>query len=84
MEAVSPQPTMMQSPQVHDHSPGLSSVIERNIATLLERQRAEQRRSLLAEHEITRLITTVSALARKAGVDSPSRRNYPIFRRTSH
>jgi uncharacterized membrane protein len=148
-----------QSAPIHEHSPGLSSVIERNVAALLERTRAEERRrsfqerladqvtrwagsmtfvyvhvllfgawilsntgwlpalprfdpslvmlamfasveaiflstfvlisqnrmsaaaekrseldlqiSLLAEHEVTRLITMVSALARKADVEQP-------------
>jgi uncharacterized membrane protein len=148
-----------QSAPTHEHAPGLSSVIERNVATLLERTRTEERRrsfqdrladyvtrwagsmtfvyvhmllfgawilsntgwlpalprfdpslvilamfasveaiflstfvlisqnrmsaaaekrseldlqiSLLAEHEVTRLITMVSALARQAGVEQP-------------
>jgi uncharacterized membrane protein len=55
MEAISPQPTMTQSPPIHDHSPGLSPVIERNIAALLERQRAEQRRLRLQERLADRI-----------------------------
>jgi len=150
---------MARRPPVHEHSPGLNTVIERNIAALVERGRREQRRlgrqervadwvtrwagsmvfvylhlvlfgvwiltntgvlpvlprfdpslvilamfasveaiflstfvlisqnrmsaaaekrseldlqiSLLAEHEVTRLITMVSALAKKAGVEQP-------------
>jgi uncharacterized membrane protein len=49
----------MERPPTHTHSPGLSSVVERNIKKLLERRESERRRQ--SRHE--RMAERISAFA---------------------